>query len=153
MFYPYEFSTRLLRTYTSRSLMGPSLVLPRDISAALPFDQYPRLRVNAELNGRPHEGAWVPMAGIYRMSMSKRVISALDIELGDAVHVVFELADQDRIPPTPEIDRALEEMPDLQEAWLAMPIGKRRNWAYRIAKLKSAQAQARNVDKLIEALA
>lgn len=133
--------------------MGPSLVLTPELTKALPFDRYSRLRVNAELNGRPHEGAWVPMAGVYRMMMSKRVISALDIEIGDAVHVAFELADQDGLPPTPEIDRALEEMPDLQEAWLAMPIGKRRNRAYRIAKLKSAEAKARNVDKLIEALA
>lgn len=152
MFYPYEFTTPLVRTHAGQSLMGPSLVLDAGIAEALPFDQYPRLRVNAELNGRPHEGAWVPLAGIYRMMISKRVMTALDIALGDPVHVAFELADQDGLPPIPEIDAALEDMPDLREAWDAMPIGKRRSWAYRIAKLKSPDAKQRNVAKLIDLL-
>ena len=153
MFYPYDFVTPVVRRHAGRSLMGPSLVLDAEIARALPFDRYPRLRVNAELNGMPHEGAWVPLAGVHRMMLSKRVLAALGVGEGDAVHVAFELADQEGLPPMPEIDEALAEMPDLQEAWAAMPIGKRRSWAYRIAKLKSAEAKARNVAKLIDALA
>ncbi|PTX57067.1 bacteriocin resistance YdeI/OmpD-like protein [Litoreibacter ponti] len=146
MFFAHEFDAEITNQIGDQRL-GTCIVLPEEIAARLPFDTYTRLRVDAEIGGVDHQGAWVPYGGRYKMMLSRRLLARIGKGLGDRVRVSFNVADQDAMPLPRELVDALED--DMFcEAWEAMPIGQRRSWCYRIDKLKSQDARLRNVDKL-----
>lgn len=150
MFFAHEFKATITNTIEGQSV-GTCLVLPGDIEVRLPFDRFPKLRVDAEIDGMEHQGAFVPFAGRRKMMVSQRLLKRLGKSVGDVVKVGINVADQDALFLPRELDDALEDEA-LRDAWGEMPLGRRRSWCFRIDKLKSREARLRNIDKLMAEL-
>jgi len=129
------------------------VLLPEELEAQLPFDRYPRLRIDAELNGVPTQGALMPADGRHYLMVSKRLQKQIKAQLGDVVDVRFSVADQDAVEVPVELAEALGELPDLKEIWDAWTPGKRRGFAHRVASAKQASTRTKRVAEVLEAIA
>ena len=146
------FETTLSQDLNGRRLMSPAIVLDPALTPALPFDQYPKLRVDAEINGFAHEGAFVPIYGGHYMMVSKRLRKAIGCDTGDRVTVRFKIADQDAINMPSTLLEAFADVPDAKDLWDAMPIGKRRSWCNQIDKAKALETKQNRIGKLFDLL-
>jgi len=127
--------------------------LPEDMQAELPFDQFPRLRVEAEVGNTSFSGAFQPANGRYYLLLSKRFLKSAGLELGDWVTVRLRIADQDAVDVPSVLQRALEEDGHAKAMWEKLTPGKRRGLAYRVASAKTQPTQQRRVAELMEKLA
>ncbi|MEM6599727.1 MAG: YdeI/OmpD-associated family protein [Cyanobacteria bacterium P01_C01_bin.69] len=123
---------------------------PEDVQAELPFDQFPRLRVEADVGNTPFSGAFQPVNGRYYLLLSKRFLKLAGLELGDWVTVRLRIADQDAVNVPPALQRALEEDGHAKAMWEKLTPGKRRGLAYQVASAKTAPTQTRRAAKIIE---
>ena len=114
--------------------------------------EHPRLRVEAEIDGRPHAGAFCPARGGWYLLLSKKVLKALGRALGERVHVRFRVADQDAVDVPIELAFALEANGRARTAWDAATPGKQRGWAYRVGSAKRAETRERRVEGVIDEL-
>lgn len=151
-FYPFVFETTIRQDLNGKRLMSPAIVLDPELAAELPFDTYPKLRVDAEINGFAHEGAFVPIHGGHYMMVSKRLRQAIGRDLGDPVTVRFKVADQDALNMPQILIDAFEDAPDARELWDAMPLGKRRSWCNQIDKAKAPETKQNRIGKLLDLL-
>lgn len=124
--------------------------VPEDLQANLPFDQFPRLRIEAEIGNRPFFGAFQPMNGRYYLLLSKRFLKSAGLELGDWVTVRLRIADQDAVDVPPALQRALKADGHAKAMWEKLTPGKRRGLAYQVASAKTAPTQTRRASKIIE---
>ena len=137
--------------------------LPKQMVPKLPLEQFPRLRIEAEVNGFMVNGALMPdVMGspqtkhlpleaneepqrIWYLMVSKKVLKAIGKSLGDQVTVRFRIADQNQV----EIPFALQEMlegnPRLQDIWDTLTPGKKRGFAHTI---QSAQTEKTRLKRL-----
>lgn len=133
--------------------MGYTVVyLPEAIRQQLPFDKYPRLRVDAEVNEQPIEGALQPGQGKYYLLLSKRLLKAAGLGLGDTATVNFRLADQDAVTVPDELETALATNTAAQTAWAALTPGKQRGLAHRVASARTATTRSKRVMEVLETL-
>ena len=151
-FYPFIFTTTLTQELNGKRLMSPAIVLDADLTKELPFDQFPKLRDEAEINGFAHEGAFVPIYGGHYMMVSKRLRKVIGVELGDPVTIHFKVADQDAIKIPAILQETFEDAPDARDLWDDMPIGKRRSWCVQIDKAKAFQTKQNQIGKLFDLL-
>jgi len=150
--YPCMFETQLTQELNGQRLMSPAIMLIPVLAAELPFDRYPKLRVDAEINGFAHEGAFVPINGGHYMMISKRRRKAIGRNLGDPVTVRFKVADQEAINMPGILRDAFEDAPDARDLWDAMPIGKRRSWCNQIDRAKAPETKQNRIGKLFDLL-
>ncbi|MEO1593160.1 MAG: YdeI/OmpD-associated family protein [Cyanobacteria bacterium J06632_22] len=133
--------------------MGYTVVyLPEAIRQQLPLDKYPRLRVDAEVNEQPIDGALQPGQGKYYLMLSKRLLKAAGLTLGDTATVNFRLADQDAVTIPEELQTALAGNPDAKTAWDALTPGKRRGLAHRVASARTAPTRFKRVAEVLTTL-
>ncbi|MEN0109993.1 MAG: YdeI/OmpD-associated family protein [Planctomycetota bacterium] len=126
--------------------------LPERLNADLPLKQHPRLRVDAEVDGRPHHGAFMPVRGRWYLLLSKKTLAAIRRSDGDRVHVRFRVADQEAVDVPAELRHALEADALAQAAWEASTAGRRRGLAYRVASAKRAETRERRVEEVLDEL-
>lgn len=148
-FYPHAFMGELVNTYNGRRLIGAALFLPLKMETQLPFKEYPKLRVDAEVAGVITEGAFMPFEGRHYIMLSKRLLKKAGVSLGDTVTMRFAIADQNKIYVPSLLHRVLDEDPELNDLWEAWPVGKRRGWCVRIAKAKAHETKMRRIEKLV----
>lgn len=148
----FTFETEVIRheiapkkpTPTSRSLFYNVVFLPEKIASALPFDSYPRLRINATVGEVPVSGAFQPTHGKHYLMLSKGVLKAGAFGVGDRVEVRFTVADQDAVDMPDDLRRALNAAPAAKAAWEQKSPGARRALAHRVHSAKRlATVQAR----------
>ncbi len=151
-FYPFMFETTLTQDLNGKRLMSPAIVLDPKLTPNLPFDAHPKLRVDAEINGFSHEGAFVPIYGGHYMMVSKRLRKMIGAEVGDRVTVRFKVADQDAVRVPSILMDAFEDAPDARALWDEMPVGKRRSWCVQIDKAKAEQTKRNQIGKLFDLL-
>ncbi len=133
--------------------MGYSVVyLPESIRQQLPFDQYPRLRVDAEVNEQPIDGALQPGQGKHYLLLSKRLLKAAGLALGDIASVNFRLADQDAVTIPEELQTALAGDPDIKAIWDDLTPGKQRGLAHRVASARTAPTRFKRVAEVLATL-
>ncbi|MEO1792878.1 MAG: YdeI/OmpD-associated family protein [Cyanobacteria bacterium J06629_19] len=124
--------------------------VPEDMQAELSFDQFPRLRVEAEVGNTPFSGAFQPVKDRYYLLLSKRFLKSAGLALGDWVTVRLRIADQDAVDVPPALQLALDEDGHAKALWEKLTPGKRRGLAYQVASAKTTPTQTRRAAKIIE---
>ena len=153
--YPYRFQAPIDR-YDFGTYHYTVVYLPWEITDRLPMDEYPRLRVRAEIDHVPVEGALMPdrlgspqtrhldydpgRAGerIWYLMVSRKVMSRLGKAIGDDVSVRFGVADQNAVEIPDALQEMLDDNPRLREIWDTLSAGKRRGLVHPIATARTA---------------
>ena len=154
-FYPYRFEAPLERFGVGRSrvVWYTVLFLPADLAAELPFDRYPRLRVEGEIAEAPVQGAWMPTGdGRRYFIVSPAVQKMARSEAGQPIEMRFRIDDQDRVDVPDALAAALRKDAAADATWRALTPGKRRGIAHLVAAAKTPSTQARKVAEVLDAL-
>ena len=125
------------------------IYLPKELESELPFDKYPKLRIEAEIGEYPLDCALQPHDGKRYMMLSKRVLKESGLSVGDEVEVRFRIADQDAVNVPEELQAALDADLKALEKWNALTPGKRRGFAFRVASAKRADTKRRRVEEIL----
>jgi len=151
-FFTYEFIGEIDRHDYGRMIYH-IIFVPADIASGLPLKQYPRLRVSAEVNDFPLDGAFVPYGdGRWYLLINKRILKSLGLHFGDPVSVRFAIADQDAVDIPEVLQIALTDNEDFAERWAALTPGKQRGYAYRIGTAKRPETQEKRIIELMDEL-
>lgn len=126
------------------------VILPDNITESLPFDRYPRLRVEGEIADLPFEGAWQPNGdGTCYLIVPKRIMVDADLRLGSIVEVRFSIGDQNAVDIPTALEKALSSDEKALAEWGKLTSGRKRSFAYRVASAKSAGTIAARVEEVI----
>ena len=118
--------------------MGYTVVyLPQALKEKLPFKQYPRLRVSADILGYPIDGAFQPGQGKTYLIVSKTVLKEIGAQLGDVVHVQFTVADQNAVDVPDELQARLKRDKLALKAWDSLSPGKQRALCHSVKSAKT----------------
>ena len=143
----WEFTTPI--EYHDFGRMGYTVVyLPDALKQKLPFDQYPRLRVNADILGYPIDGAFQPGQGKTYLIVSKGILKEIGVGLGDIVDVQFTVADQNAVDVPGELQAKLKQDKVALKVWESLSPGKKRALCHSVNSAKTKPT----VDKRIMAV-
>lgn len=123
--------------------------LTEGLAAALPLDEFPRLRIAGEIEGMDFSGACMPSGGRYYLMVPKAIRVKQSLSLGDRITVRFGVDDQDRVDLPPELAATLAEQDEVAELWRGLTPGAQRGFAHRIASAKTAPTRQRRVEEVI----
>lgn len=147
----WEFEAEI--EYHDFGRMGYRVIyLPEHIREQMPFDRYPRLRVDAEVNEYPVDGAFVPGQGKYYLLLSKRFLKQAELTLGDTARVTFRIADQEAVEVPDELEIALRGDRSAKAVWDKLTPGKRRGLAYRVSSARTAVTRKKRVVEVLSTL-
>ncbi len=133
--------------------MGYTVVyLPERIKRQLPFDTYPRLRVNADVSGVPVTGAFQPGQGKTYLIVSKAMLRTIGVKLGDNVDVQFTVADQDAVDVPDELRARLRVDKSAAKAWEQLTPGKQRAHCHSIKTAKTQPTIEKRVKAVLHSL-
>ena len=150
-FYPHSFEGRIVHHHVG-TYRYTVVFLDPDLVADLPFDRHPRLRVSGEIGEIPFVGAWQPVRGRWYLMLSKPLLKAGDLSVGDRVEVRFKVDDQDHVDVPEQLRRALDADEVASAAWNSASAGRRRGWAHRIATAKAPKTKLQRLDEVLKAL-
>ncbi|MEM6332847.1 MAG: YdeI/OmpD-associated family protein [Planctomycetota bacterium] len=154
-YYPYRFEASIDRfgVVKTRVIWYSVVFLTRELQAALPFGQYPRLRVEGEINEVPIENAFLPTGdGRHYLIVSPRVMKEAAVEAGDKVRILFRIADQNRVEVPQALQSAIDKDTQASEAWTALTPGKKRMLAQHVLSAKTPKTRAKRVVESLDAL-
>ena len=147
----WEFEAEI--EYHDFGRMGYTVVyLPDNIRVQMPFEQYPRLRVDAEVEEQPIDGAFQPGQGKYYLILSRRLLKQIGAVVGDTVSVNFRIADQDAVNIPDELRIALAQDQTAQAMWDKLTSGKRRGFAHRVSSARTAVTRSKRVAEVLSSL-
>ena len=126
--------------------------LDKRLHAVLPLKEYPRLRVEVDLNGVVFEGSWQPTGGEWYLVVSKPKLKKAGLELGSRVKVAFRLVPQDQVNVPEELARELEVDRSAAEVWEALSPGKRRGLCYLINEVKTPKTRGVRLARVLAML-
>lgn len=149
--YEYQFEGKL-EPLGMGKMEFAGVYVPERITSKLTFGRSKRLRVDGEIEGVRFELALMPQRGRWYLLISKKLQKLTRLCVGDAAHIVFDVADQDAIDVPRELQFALEANESAKSVWDRWTTGKRRGWCYRIHSAKRTETRERRVDELIELL-
>ncbi|MBV6657670.1 MAG: YdeI/OmpD-associated family protein [Devosiaceae bacterium] len=150
-FYPHQFEGEIsTHDVGSDRYVYTVIWLPEELEDALPFTEYPRLRIEGEVGGLPYKGACMPVRGRHYLLLSAPMLEAMGAVLSDQVDVRFAIADQDAVDVPVPLVHALQEAPDMQALWDALTPGKQRGLAYMVASAKTAPTIAKRITQVFE---
>ncbi|MEM6617278.1 MAG: YdeI/OmpD-associated family protein [Pseudomonadota bacterium] len=150
-YFPHVFETQIVR-HDVGSYAYTVVFLDPDIAPQLPFDQHSRLRMSGEINDIPFEAAWQPVRGRYYAMLSKPVLKAGDLALGDWVEVRFRLEDQEAVDVPADLRHALSADIEARDAFDALTAGKRRGLSIWIDSAKRAPTRAKRISATLDIL-
>lgn len=154
--YPYSFDAKVDK-YDFGKYFYTVVYIPQSIVTELPLNEFPRLRINAQIDGLILiEGALTPDklgspqtkhlsfnhnlkgTSIWYLLLSKKTLKAIKKEIGSIVQVRFNIADQDHV----EIPAALQSMLDknqrINDTWKGLSAGKKRSLVFPILNSKTS---------------
>lgn len=147
----WEFDTDI--AYHDFGRMGYTVVyLPEKIKQKLPFKQYPRLRVNADILGYPIQGAFQPGQGKTYLIVSKAILEEIGITLGDTVTVQFTVADQNSVSIPDELQAELRKNKEALKAWNDLTVGKQRALCHTVNSAKTKPTIEKRVKAVVLSL-
>jgi Bacteriocin-protection, YdeI or OmpD-Associated/Domain of unknown function (DUF1905) len=155
LFYPYTFEAPVERFGVGkvRKVWYNVLFLPADVRAALPFSQYPRLRVEGEIAEMPIANAFIPTGdGRNYVIVAPSVMKEAGVALGDVVEMRFRIADQDHVDVPEALALALQGDEAAQSAWLALTPGKQRMIVQHVLSAKTPATKQRRLDEALAAI-
>lgn len=137
----------------SRVIWYTVLFLPPSLERKLPFQQFPRLRVEGEIADLPVEGAWMPTGDDRRyFIVAPRILKGAELGVGDIAEMRFAIADQNAVDVPPELREALAKDGAAQDAWDGLTAGKKRGLTHKVYAAKGADTRARRVSDVVTAL-
>jgi hypothetical protein len=157
--------------YDFKKYVYTCVYFPKDVLAKLPLDQYPRLRVNAIVDGRPCDGALMPdKAGsrqtehllnagykknerVWYLQVPKNILRQINKQVGDTVTVAFEIADQDAVVLPAAIKKMLAEDEMLRSIWDRLTPSKRRSLVHPVLNAKTDSTREKRLLAFIDQLA
>jgi len=147
----WEFETQI--EYHDFGRMGYTVVyLPEKLKKQLPFKQYPRLRVNADILGYPIDGAFQPGHGKTYLIVSKKILKEIGVALGDIVTVQFSVADQNSVSVPDELQEKLTKDKAALKAWALLTLGKQRALCHSVNTAKTKPTIEKRVSAVIRTL-
>ncbi len=149
--YAFEFTAKLKHHQFGRSNYTVAY-LPVKLIKTLPLQQYPRLRIDGELNGVRFANALHPANGKWYLLVPRRMQKKCEVTLGDRVFIQFDIADQDAVEVPEELRFALEVNDVASAVWSDLTPGKRRGFAYRVNSAKRRETRANRVEEVISDL-
>ncbi len=154
-FFPYSFSSNVSEygVGRARKVWYRVLFLPQELETELPFDEYPRLRVDGELEDTPISGAWIPTGeGRRYLILSPAVLRAADLQIGDPALFRFRVADQNHVEVPQALLDEIERRPREKAVWENLTAGKKRALAYHVAGAKREETIKKRVNEAMEAI-
>lgn len=149
-FYDYTFEGQIV--HHDVGYLYTVVFLPGEIAQQLPFQHYPRLRIEGEVAGQPFAGAWQPSRGRWYIMLSKPLLKAADVRLGDEVEVRFSVADQEAVDVPLALEIALNEDDLARQAWDDLTPGKRRGLTYRLTSAKTEPTREKRLTEILVSL-
>lgn len=132
----------------SRVITYKVLFLPPHLVQDLPFDQFPRLRVEGEIADVPVRGAWMPVGDDRRyFIVSPDVKKNTGLDVGDLVEMRFRIDDQDYVDVPSSLQSAIDADQKTRMRWDALSAGKKRMFAFHVLSAKSAATEAKRVSE------
>jgi hypothetical protein len=128
------------------------IFLSPKIVKQLPFEQYPRLRIEGEVSGEPFVGAWQPARGRWYLMLSKRLLKTIRAEVGDTVSVEFRLSGQDEVQVPVELLNAIRNVDVLWLRWQKLTAGAKRTLSYMVLNAKTVPTKLKRIEKVLEFL-
>jgi Bacteriocin-protection, YdeI or OmpD-Associated/Domain of unknown function (DUF1905) len=122
------------------------------IAAQLPFDQSPRLRMRGEINDHPIEAAWQPVKRRYYVMLSKPLLKAAELAVGDRATVRFSLVDQNAVDIPSDVQYIIDNNANFGQNWLGLSAGKQRGFMHWIGEAKTTQTRTRRIMLLVNGL-
>ncbi len=133
--------------------MGYTVVyLPDALREKLPFEQYPRLRVNADIFGYPIDGAFQPGQGKTYLIVSKAALKEIGVSLGDIVDVQFTVADQNTVDVPDELQAKLKQDKVALKVWESLSPGKQRALCHSVNSAKTKPTVDRRITAVLLSL-
>ncbi|MEM8685486.1 MAG: YdeI/OmpD-associated family protein [Pseudomonadota bacterium] len=154
-FFTHEFSSdiREFGVGKSRKVWYRVVFLPQAMESDLPFERFPRLRVDGEVADIPVNGAWIPAGdGRRYLILSPTVLKAARLKVGDMAHVRFRVADQDHVDVPQALLDEINQRPKEKKVWEGLTAGKKRALAFHVAGAKREDTIQRRVAEAMEAI-
>jgi hypothetical protein len=126
--------------------------LDQRLHDVLPLKEFPRLRVEVDLNGVIFKGSWQPSGGEWYLVVSKPKLKKAGLQLGSTVKIAFRVVPQDEVDVPEELARELEVDATAAEAWEALTPGKRRGLCYLINEPKTPKTRGVRLAKVLAML-
>ncbi len=145
--------------------------IPKEVTDLLPLSEYPRLRVEATVDGFPTKGALMPdkvgskqtehllknellNSGmkIWYLQTPKKLLTNINKNIDDIVEVELSIGNQDEVDMHPALVELLLSNPRLDEVWQGLTPGKQRSLAYPILKAKTDVTIEKRLIEIEEAL-
>jgi hypothetical protein len=128
------------------------LYLDPGIAKTLPFKEYPRLRIEADVSGIPLKGAWNPSALGWYLMLPKPALKQAGLNIGSPVEIAFKLIPQDDVELTPELAAIIKPASKLGRAWLLLSPGSQRGLAHWVAGAKRSDTIKQRLDQVAKVL-
>ncbi len=153
-FYQHEFTNQIEQHSMGHNRRGELfytvVFVPNDIVQALPMAEYPRLRIDDELNEIPFEGAMQPAKGKrWYLLLSQKFLKQHGLTFGDDVEVRFNIGDQDFVDVPAELEAALAANEKVAEMWSSFTPGKKRGFASVVSSAKQASTREKRALKMV----
>ncbi|MGF1451826.1 MAG: YdeI/OmpD-associated family protein [Opitutales bacterium] len=150
-YFTHRFNGRIARHDFGR-FAYTVMYLPAEMEPELPFARFPRLRVDAMIDGIPFHDAWQPYSGRRFLILSKAVLRRGRWEFGDPVTVRFCVVDQNAVEVPVELQLALDRSEGARRFREALTPGKRRGLAHRVSSAKTEATRLKRVAEVLESL-
>ncbi len=151
--FPFEFEGKVVKHGVQDKYTYTVVFLPAKIRNSLPLKQNARLRLVGEIGEVPFEGACHPFRGRTFLMISRKMMKACGLSVGNTVCVRFAIADQDAVHVPIELTHAIEADENAERAWSRLTIGKRRSLAYYVSSAKRTPTRQRRVEEVLEIMA
>ncbi len=136
-----------------RQITYKVLFMPPHFEQELPFDQYPRLRIEGEIAEVPVRGAWMPVGdGRRYFIVSPEIKKQMGYDVGDRVEMSFRIDDQDFVDVPPELQSVLDANPKALRHWNEFTPGKKRMFTFHVLSAKTEPTQAKRIAEAISAI-
>lgn len=155
-YFPHDFEGEisLHGVGKSRVITYKVLFMPSRFEHELPFEEFPRLRVEGEIADVPVRGAWMPVGdGRRYFIVSPAIKRHTGLGVGDIVEMRFRIDDQDHVDVPAALMDAVSADKALQAQWDALTAGKQRMFAFHVASAKTAPTEAKRVGEALAAIA
>ncbi|MEO0576490.1 MAG: YdeI/OmpD-associated family protein [Pseudomonadota bacterium] len=155
MYYDHSFKATIEKfgVGKTRKIWYNVLFLPDEVQSTLPFEQYPRLRVEGEIADVPIENAFMPTGdGRYYVIVSPKVLRDGVVKLHDRVEMRFRIADQNHVNVPIALGSAIERQPVVQAGWDRLTSGRKRMVAQHVVSAKTDKTRNKRVSEALEAI-
>lgn len=137
----------------SRVITYKVLFMPPRFEAELPFNIYPRLRVDGEIADVPVRGAWMPVGdGRRYFIVSPDIKANTGLDVGDEVEMRFRVDDQDYVDVPGALRAALDTDDAALAQWDRLTAGKKRMFTNHVFSAKTVPTEQRRVDEAMAAI-